>query len=429
MSLRFPMVAGFAALAATVAFAADWPQWRGPNRDGYSADKGLVAKWPAAGPKLLYTLSKPEDIGTGYGQPAVIGDKFYIVGADGSKQTAKEFLTCLSTKDGKRIWQKPLNSSPGKYSDGWGGGPRSTPTVQDGYVYVLGVTGDLVCFSADKGDEKWHKNLVKDFGGSIPTWGYSESVLIDGDTLLCTPGGKGGIIALNKATGETVWQCKEVGDGAGYSSIMIATVGGVKQYVQQTMAHGIGVRAKDGKKLWEIGDIKRRTAVIPTPVLKGDIVFFTAGYGAGCEAYKLESDGKDGTKATKLYSNSNITNHHGGAIGFDKYVFGHSDGNGEWNCLDIESGDIVWKNKFVGKGSVSAADGYFYCYGEGTGTLARAKITDKGFEEAGKFTIPKTSTIRPNSGKIWAHPVIADGKLFLRDYELLFVYNLLGPRS
>jgi outer membrane protein assembly factor BamB len=300
--------------------------------------------------------------------------------------------------------------------------------VQDGYVYVLGATGDLVCFT-DKGEEKWHKNLVADFGGGIPNWGYSESVLIDGDNLICTPGGKGGIIALNKATGATVWQCKDVTDGAGYSSIMIATIGGVKQYVQQTMAHGVGVRAKDGKKLWEIGEIKRKIAVIPSPVLKGDIVFFTAGYGAGCEGYKLEADGKDGTKATKLYSNSNITNHHGGAIGFGKYVFGHSDANSEWNCLDIESGEIVWKNKIVGKGSVSAADGYFYCYGEGTGNLTRAKITEKGFEEAGKFTIPKTSTLRPKQGKVWAHPVIANGKLFLREYDLLFVYDLLGPRS
>ena len=237
------------------------------------------------------------------------------------------------------------------------------------------------------------------------------------------------MIALDAATGKTVWQCKELKDGAGYSSIMVARIGGVNQYVQQTMEHGVGVRAKDGKKLWEVGAIKRSTAVIPTPVLQGDLVFFTAGYNAGCECFKLEKDGADGTKATKLYSNPTITNHHGGVIGFGKSIFGYSDAGGQWVCLDTQSGDLVWKDKGVGKGSVSFADGYFYCYSEGSGTLARVKASEKAYEENGKFTIPKTSSLRPKQGKIWPHPVIAQGKLFLRDYELLFVFDLQGPPS
>ncbi|MEO2092338.1 MAG: PQQ-binding-like beta-propeller repeat protein, partial [Gemmataceae bacterium] len=303
-----------AVLFASPAFAADWPQWRGPNRDGHSADKGLIDKFPADGPKLLWKKTELTDVGAGYGQPAVVGGKMYIIGADGAKLDAKEFVTCLNTTDGAKVWQTKLTTSAGKFSDGWGGGPRATPTVDGGFLYVLGATGDLVCMTADKGEVKWSKNLVKDFGGGIPNWGYSESVLIDGDNLICTPGGKGGILAVNKKTGEKVWQCAELDDPAGYSSLVIADIAGVKQYVTQTMKSGVGVRAKDGKLLWKVGGMKRGVAVIPTPIVADGYVFFTAGYGAGCECYKLEKDG-DGTKATEVYTKNKVmANHHGGVV-------------------------------------------------------------------------------------------------------------------
>ncbi|VTR98506.1 Polyvinylalcohol dehydrogenase OS=Rhodopirellula maiorica SM1 GN=RMSM_06072 PE=4 SV=1: PQQ_2 [Gemmata massiliana] len=419
-----------ALVCGPVATAADWPQWRGPNRDGHSADTVLLETWPANGPKLAWSLTDAEEIGTGYGSPAVVGDRLYVIGANGAKQTATEFVTCLSLKDGKRLWRRELVTTPGKFNDGWGGGPRSTPTVDGDAVFVLGSTGDLVCLSAEKGEVRWAKNFVKDYEGGIPTWGYSESPLIDSDHLLCTPGNKGGLIALDKKTGKTVWQCKELTDGAGYSSILVTEVGGVKQYVQQTMQSGIGVRASDGKLLWKVGGIRRAVAVIPTPVLHGEYVFFTSGYGAGCECFKLEKDG-DGTKATEVYTkNKVVANHHGGVLRVGEYIYGHSDSSG-WVCFDMKKGgdEPVWQNKGVGKGSVSFAAGFLYCYAENDGTLALVKATEKGYQESSKFAIPQKSKLRPNLGKVWAHPVIAGGKLILRDYELLFVYDISKPKA
>jgi outer membrane protein assembly factor BamB len=414
--------------------ANDWPQWRGPNRDGKSTAKGLLKEWPADGPKLLW---KRTDVGTGYGTPAVVGDRFYLIGGDGNKAGEAEFLQCVSVETGKEIWKKPLGTAPGRYLDGWGGGPRSTPTVDGEFVYVLGSTGDLVAMSTKDGAKKWAKNLVSDFGGTIPTWGYAESPLIDGENLMVTPGTKTGVVALNKKTGATVWATKGLDILAGYSSLVITEVGGVRQYVQQSntsrdnKVRGIafGVAAKDGTVLWKAGELTRMTAVIPTPVLSGDYVFFTSGYESGCECYKLVPDGT-GTKAVKVFSKYKaLANHHGGAIVVDGNVYGHCDRPGNaWVCLAIDSpkDETKWSHSRFGKGSISYADGHFYCYSERDGELVRIKASPEAWEEAGRFKIPETSKKRPNQGRVWPHPVIAGGKLFLRDYDLLFVYDLRG---
>ena len=409
--------------------AADWPQWRGPNRDGKSAETGLLKTWPADGPRLVWSVSEPSAIGVGYGSPAIVGDKLFILGSDGPKKDSAEFCTALNAKTGAKLWQTKLNTTPGNFNDGWGEGTRSSPTVDGGFLYALGATGDLLCLKTSDGSEVWRKNLVKDFGGSIPTWGYSESVLIDGDKLLCTPGNKGGMIALNKTTGEPIWQCKETAGAAGYSSIIPTEVGGVRQYVQQTMTAGIGVRASDGKLLWSVGGIGRKVAVIPTPIVKDSGVFYTSGYGAGCEYFKLTPDGAGGTKATQVYTkNPMVANHHGGVIEYEGNVFGFSDGK-NWVCFDYTKGpdEAVWQSNKLGKGSITFADGHFYCYSENDGTLVRIKATSTGWEESGRFTIPKKSDIRPKSGKVWAHPVISNGKLYLRDYELLYCYDIGSP--
>lgn len=420
-------VAALAALTLTAPVpkvgpeGAEWPTFRGANHAGVSGE--TMADW-SGGPKLAWQKSDAADIGAGYGSPAVAGGKVYFFGSDSAKQTGTEFVTCLNASDGKAVWQTKLTTSAGRYNDGWGGGPRCTPTVDDGMVYVLGATGDLAALTADKGEVKWTKNLVKDFGGAIPTWGYSESVTVDGDNLICTPGNKNGLVCLNKKTGATVWECKDLTDGAGYSSVVVAEVGGVKQYITQTMKSGVGVRAKDGKLLWQVGEIGRRTAVIPTPVVTDDgHVFFTAGYGAGCECFKLSKDG-DGTKAEKVYSkNKEVANHHGGVVRFGDHIYGHSDSNG-WVCFDFKKGEVVWKDKGVGKGSCTGVGDSLICYSEGTGKVARLKVSEAKYEELGSFTIPATSKIRPNQGKVWAHPVVSGGKLYLRDYELLYVYDV-----
>ncbi|MFO0847907.1 MAG: PQQ-binding-like beta-propeller repeat protein [Gemmataceae bacterium] len=423
--------------------AADWPQWRGPNRDGKSADTGLLKEWPKGGPKLAWKL---DDVGAGYGTPAVVGDRVYLVGAEGKKAGAKEFVLCVSAADGKQLWKTPIDTAEARFLDGWGGGPRGTPTVTAGKLFALGASGDLVCLNAANGSQLWAVNLVRDFGGSVPQWGYSESPLVDGNKVIVTPGGRpagkgkkgggepakpsaksqGAVVALDAESGILVWGCKELTDPAGYSSFVVTTVGGVRVYVQQTMESGVGIAADSGKLLFKVGEIGRSVAVIPTPVVDGEGVFYTAGYGAGCEYYKLSSSG-GGVKAEKVYSkNKVVANHHGGVIELGGKVYGHSDSNG-WVCFDYKTGpdEPVWKNKGPGKGSIAYADGHFFCYSESKGELVRIKATPDGWEEAGKFTIPATSQLRKGtSGQIWPHPVVANGKLYLRDYELLFVYDL-----
>lgn len=422
MPRLFPTIALF--LAVGPLSAADWPQWRGPNRDGVSAETGLLKEWPKDGPKLAW---KADLGGVGYGGPAVVGDKLFILAAEDAAEGKQEFALCLDTKTGKQVWRTGLPAAEGGYLQGWGSGPRSSPTVDGDAVYVLGARGDLLRLKAADGTQVWAVNLKKDFGGSIPGWGYSESVLIDGEHLICTPGGKNGtILALDKKSGAKVWQSKDVTDGAGYASVIAADVGGVRQYVTQTQAAALGVRAKDGKLLWRETALKRAVAVIPTPIVHDGLAFFTTGYGGGCELFKLAS--KDGaTTAEKVYSgNKVLVNHHGGVVRIGDHIYGHSDNGNKWVCIAYknEETDPVWESKAFEKGSVVAADGLLYCYGQKTGVCVLGEASPKGWKEHGRLEIPQKSERPRRDGAIWAHPVVANGKLYLRDHELLFCYDV-----
>ena len=404
--------------------AADWPQWRGPNRDGVSAETGLLKQWPKGGPKLAWQANLD---GVGYGSPVVVGDRLYITAAADADNGTGEYALCLDTKTGKQLWKTDLPAGEGKYLTGWGSGPRSSPTVDGDAVYVLGARGELVRMNAADGKVVWDLNLKKDFKGAIPTWGYSESVLIDGDRLVCTPGGKDGtVLCLEKKTGKKVWQSEELTDAANYSSLVPADVGGVRQYVTQTATSAVGVRAKDGKLLWKKNDLKRGVAVIPTPIVHDGLAFFTTGYGAGCELFKLTS--KDGaTDAEKVYSqNKTMVNHHGGVVRIGDYVYGYTDNGGKWICMEYkaEPADPVWESKELDKGSLVAADGHLYCYGQKAGECVLIEASPKEWKEKGRVTIPQESKFPRRSGLIWAHPVVANGKLYLRDHELLFCYDI-----
>jgi outer membrane protein assembly factor BamB len=403
--------------------AADWPQWRGPNRDGVSTETGLLKQWPKDGPKLAW---KADIGGVGYGSPVVVGEKLFILAAEDDKEGQKEFAICLDTKTGQRLWRTGLPAAEGSYLQGWGSGPRSSPTVNGDAVYVLGARGDLLRLKVADGSTVWSRNLQKDFKGVIPGWGYSESVLIDGDALICTPGKNGTILALNKANGEKLWQSSELTDSAGYSSIVAADIGGVRQYITQTQAAAVSVRAKDGKLLWRETGMRRAVAVIPTPIVHDGMVFITAGYGAGSELYKLTS--KDNTTTTeKVYAgNKVLVNQHGGAIRIGDYIYGHSDNGNKWVCIEYktDSPDPVWESKALEKGSLVAADGHLYCYGQGKGICALVEASPKEWKEKGRFEIPEKSKLPRRDGLIWAHPVVANGKLYLRDQELLFCYDI-----
>ena len=399
------------ALSITVASAADWPQWRGPNRTDVGNEKGLLKSWPEGGPKQLWVFN---DAGLGYSGHAIVGNRLFTMGL----RNGAEELIAVDIKDGKQLWSAKVGDA---LQNDWGDGPRSTPAVDGGFVYALGGRGDLVCASVADGKVAWQKSM-KDFGGKTPGWGYTESVLVDGDKVLCTPGGsQGAVVALNKKTGATIWQSADFTDGAQYASIMPVDLNGSRQYVQLTMKHFVGLNATDGKTLWSV-DFPGRTAVIPTPIIHDGQVYVTAGYGVGCQSVKIGAN----NSVTGLFTNKVMKNHHGGVVLVDGHIYGHSDGTG-WVCQNLKTGEEVWSEKnALSKGAVAYADGMLYCISENNGTVVLAEASPKGWKEHGRFKLDPQTTQRKPQGRIWTHPVVLNGRLYLRDQELLSCYDVKG---
>lgn len=407
--MRWKLQFGLGFICAWTVAAADWPQWRGPKRDGQSPETALLQEWPQSGPPLLW---KTNGLGAGYSSLSVAAGRIYTMGdrADSS------FIHALDLS-GKPLWSAKVGK-PG----GGGGypGPRCTPTVDGDRVYALGQYGDLVCVEAATGKEVWRKNLRKDFGGEVGGWGYSESPLVDGEQVICTPGGKQGtLLALNKKTGAKTWQSYQWLDSAEYASPIVAEIGGQRQYIQLTGESVGGVAANSGRLLWS-ATRKGSTAIIPTPVVRDNHVFVTSGYGVGCHLFKITGSGTS-FKAEQVYSSKSMVNHHGGVVLLGEHLYGYSDGKG-WACVKFDNGELVWSDKKLGKGSVSYADGRLYLRGEGSkGTVALIEATPEGYREKGRFDQPE------RSGKeAWPHPVIAGARLYLRDQDKLFCYDIKG---
>jgi outer membrane protein assembly factor BamB len=396
-------------LTATAVIAADWPQWRGPDRTDVSKETGLLKKWPEEGPKRVWLY---KEAGLGYAGPAVVAGKFFTMGT----REDEEVLLALDANSGKELWVAKLGKI---LENNWGNGPRGTPTVDGDHVYTLSGQGNLVCAQVADGKILW-STAMKDVGGKIPGWGYTESVLVDGDQVVCTPGGdQGTIAAFNKADGKVRWQSKDIKDKAQYASIVPATINGEKQYVQLTMESVLAVSPKDGALLWRV-DFPGKTAVIPTPIVKDNFVFVTAGYGVGCKLIEI----KAGNQATEVYANKTMKNHHGGVVLVGDHLYGHSDGVG-WVCMEFKTGNQVWAERSkLGKGAVSCADGMLYCLDEGSGTVALVEASPKGWSEQSRFKLDPQSTIRSPQGRIWTHPVIANAKLYLRDQEHIYCYDV-----
>jgi outer membrane protein assembly factor BamB len=400
------------ALSPRPTLAADWPQWRGPNRDDVSTETGLLKEWPADGPKRIWMF---ENAGNGYSGPAIVGDRFYTLGTrDGS-----EILLCLNATTGKEIWTSKLGDI---LKNNWGDGPRGTPAVDGDQVFSMSGQGVLTCANTKDGSIVWQKKMG-DLGGKIPGWGYTESPLVDGDQVICTPGGdKGAIAALDKKTGAIKWQSKGFDDGAQYASVVPAVINGTRQYVQLTMNSIVGIAAKDGAVLWKT-DFPGRTAVIPTPIVQGNHVYVAAGYGVGC---KMVSIGADNSVAT-VYENKVMKNHHGGVILTGGNLYGNSDGPG-WVCQDFMTGKEVWAERnALGKGAVGCADGMLYCLDEGSGTVVLVDASPAGWKEHGRFKLEPQSKIRSSSGRIWTHPVVSHGRLYLRDQDLIYCFDVKKP--
>ncbi|MDB6041151.1 MAG: bamB 1 [Verrucomicrobiales bacterium] len=417
MSIRdrfFICVATAALAAVTLTRADDWPQWRGPLRDGVSRETGLLKELPAGGPHLTWRAT---GIGAGYSSVSVAKGKIFTIG---DKEDAS-FAIALDAGTGKQIWATKVGKSG---APGWGGfaGPRSTPTVDNDLVFVVGQWGELVCLKADSGKEIWRKDFTSDFAAPRPEWGFAESPLVDGAAVVITPGGPDGtVVALNKQTGSLIWRTKDFTDRAHYSSLILAEIGGVKQYIQLTADNVVGIAAKDGKLLWKAAR-KGATAVIPTPIVHDNLVYVTSGYGIGCNLFKINREG-NAFAAEEVYSNKLMQNHHGGVVRIGDYIYGHSDSKG-WTCQEMATGKALWQEKSkMGKGSIVAADGKLWLRGEdGKGTVALIDASTQGYKDHGTFNPPDRSD--KNS---WAHPVIANGKLYLRDQDVLLCYDVKAP--
>jgi outer membrane protein assembly factor BamB len=388
-----------------VAVTTDWPQWQGPQRTGLSTETGLIKAWPEAGPKVAWTIS---DIGAGYGSMAIKGNTILVQGTKGTESV----VFALDRASGKQLWSRALGPM---IKEGRGHGPRATPTIDGNNVYALSENGDLACLKFNDGTVVWHRNILKDFGGRNIKWLISESPLVDGNNLIVMPGGKeAGIVALNKTDGKTVWQTKDLSDDAGYASAMVANVQGVRTIFSFTASAAVGVRANDGKLMWRYDRVANRVANITTPIIHDNKVFYTSAYDTGCALLDLKKEG-DEIKANEVYFNRDMMNHHGGVVLVNGYLYGFS--NQILTCMEFATGKVMWKDRSVGKGTLTYADGHLYMMGEGN-KVGLAEATPSGYKEKGRFDIAD------QGWPSWAHPVVAGGKLYIRNQGVLTCYDI-----
>jgi outer membrane protein assembly factor BamB len=394
--------------------AADWPQWRGPHRDGISQETGLLKQWLVQGPQLLWQQT---DLGDGYSTPSIVGERLYVLG---SKGTDNEYIEARNVADGNQVWSTRLGKVGHPEQKPPYPGSRSTPTVDGDRLYALGSDGDLVCLDLASGSLRWHKHLRDDFGGKYGEWAYSESPLIDGDVLVCTPGGdQATMLALNKNSGEVIWKSAVPGgDEAAYASVVVLGDGANKQYVQFLQNGVVGVDAPTGKFLWRYEKTaKGSPANIPTPVAHDRFVYSASGRG-GAGLVSLEADG-EGVKANEVYFSAELPKAIGGAVKIGDHLYG-AGGQGLM-CVDFATGDVKWTNRSVGAASVLFADGRLYLHGE-NGEVALVEAVPGEYRELGRFTPPN----RPDIGKSksWAYPVVANGRLYIRVANALRCYDV-----
>jgi len=417
----------FAALALTSALlgtaaidAADWPQWRGPNRDGKSVESNLDLDWTDGAPKLLWRV---DGVGQGYSSVAVVDNTIYTTGNKPNGQC----VIARSADDGSEIWSTPLTNKPPKHGYD---GARCTPTVTKDHLYVVSSDGQVACLKRDDGSVVWSKSFQEEWGGKMMSgWGFSESPLVDGDRVICTPGGdKALIVALDRMTGKQIWASQSFEsdhgkDGAGYSSVVISNACGVKQYVTLSGRGVVSVDAADGSTLWTYAAVANTTANIPTPVVFDDYVFCSSGYGTGSALLHLTKTGSRLNVNEEYFLDAGtLQNHHGGMIKHGDYIYcGHGHNEGFPTCIEIGTGKVVWGGKLRGAGKKSAAvtmvgDHLLFRYE--SGHIASIVATPDSYQLKGSF-MPDHQ-----EGKSWSHPVVVDGKMYLREQNVLMCYDL-----
>lgn len=378
----------------------EWPQWRGPNRDGISKETGLLKQWPEGGPRLVW---KAAGAGTGYSSLAISNGRIYTLGLRGDR----EYVIAFDVATGKEVWATPHGTA---YRDSRGDGPRGTPTVDGDRLYSLGGNGDLSAVDAKSGKLIWSMNVLSKFGGKNIQWGISESPLVIGEKLLINPGGpEASIVALNKKDGSVIW--KSQSDKAGYSSAMPVQVGGTTHVVVFTDDRAVGLDLKDGKLLWEYPRPANNVANAATPVVRGNRVFISSDYGTGGGVVEIKADGK----AAELYFTKDMKNHHSSSILIGDHLYGFS--SSILTAMKFDTGEVAWKDRSVGKGSLVYADGHLYAFSE-NGVVGLVEATPEGYREKGRFRIEQSSL------PTWSHPVVAGGRLYLRDQDTIYAFDV-----
>jgi len=424
----FSALAGLIALS-NLASAADWPQYRGPDRNDLSQEQGLLQSWPSDGPKLLWTY---DAAGSGYAGPTVVGDRLYILGDRGEDCFLIALELPKSPADAPReAWALRVGAKFDFEGNSWSSGPSATPTVDGEHVYALGGNGDLLC-ATTAGREMWRKSLpdelaaeVNPIGGGPKKlgWGFTWSPLVDGERLICIPGGpQGTVAALDKLSGKLLWRSTEATDQAAYTSPVAAEIDGVRQYVVLTNQGLLGVAADDGRLLWTHRR-KWGTEVVNSPTVRGRQVFVTVGAGGGCELVEVKKTG-DKFEVASVYSNKNMANHHGNVILLGDKLYGSSQGSG-WTVLGFDDGEIVASERRIPSGAVVHADGRFYLFNERDGSAMLLDPAATGPEAiTGLLKLPQASDLRKPKGGFWTPPVVSGGHLFLRDQNLIFCYDV-----
>lgn len=419
---------GVAAFTMT-ASAADWPAFRGPNRDGLCKETGLLKQWPEGGPKQVW---QAKNLGLGFGTPSIAAGKIYGIGT----RNGKDGVWALKEGDGTELWFTPFAAPPERYARQTNG-PGSTPTYHDGKVITVSMNGTVACMDATSGKLVWEKSYIQDYAGKVPAWTYNDSVYVDGDTVICTPSSdKAALVALKLADGSEIWKAEvgKIGGGGGYSSPVKVTILGVPQYVilLGDASGVVGIDAKTGKTLWQYKGKPATGSVaqIPIPIVKDDLVWVSSSYGGGAALLKIEKIGDNfEAKEIKAYKKPELNNHHGGMVLVDGHIyFGHDQNGGSPVCVEFKTGAIKWgpeKSPAGGQRSAAVlyADGRLYFRYE-NGVMVLIEPNPNELKVISSFKLPTAD--QRSHPQSWPHPVIANGKLYIRDQNMLYCYDVKG---
>jgi outer membrane protein assembly factor BamB len=391
---------------------ADWATWLGPDRNGKSTETGLLTSWPEGGPKSVWKVT---GLGEGYSSMAAAGDRLYTQGQEGQQQ----FVVALDAASGEQVWKTLTGQAFENYR---GNGPRGMPQVDGDRLYAVGSDGTLVCLETETGRRVWGFNYIDKLSSPVPKWGFSEQPLVDGDRLIINPGGQGsGIVALNKATGDVIWQAQD--DLPGYSSVVALDFAGVHIYTVMTSSAAIGVDAKDGSLLWRYEKVSNRVANVATPLYSNGHVFYSSDYDTGCALLKLTTKaGK--VSATEVYFSRAMQNHYTTSIKVGDFLYGFS-GNqpGILVAMNFMTGEVAWRDRSVEKGNCVFAENLLYCQGE-SGKIGLIDASPEGYREVSRFELQEVGESWGPAGSMWTVPAIADGRLYLRDQDNLYAYDI-----